>query len=89
MTALFTCLFALALLASVWVIAASWLAYGSGAMTLRAQLEACPESMEIVRTSVERRQAAPLAFRKGRPERSVRRNPRTPGLEWPGTALAA
>ena len=89
MTALAACLFALAMLASVWSIAVTWRRFGAGALTLRAQLQACPESIVILWKSTERQQPVLSPFRKGRAERPVRRNLRTPALEWPGTALAA
>ena len=90
MTALAACLFALAALASVWTIAAAWRRYGPGALALRAQLEACPESIVILWKCTERRQQPALALlRKGRAERPARQTAQAPGLEWPGAALAA
>lgn len=90
MTAFAACLFAFAALTSVWIMAATWRRYGSGALALRAQLAACPESIVIFWKSTERRQQPALApLRKGRAERPARRNLQAPGLEWPGAALAA
>ena len=90
MTALAACLFALAALASVWTLAMTWRRYGAGALALRAELKACPESIAIVWKCTQRQpQPALPALRKGRLERPARRTVQATGLEWPGAALAA
>lgn len=90
MTALAACLFALATFASVLAIAASWRRHGRDALALRAQLQACPETLVICWKAVERVPVPALAsLRTVRGARPVRQGVRAPGLDWPGTALAA
>lgn len=88
MTVFAACLFALAVFASVWIVAISWHRYGPRAVALRAQLEACPERLMICWKVVER--VPPLAsIRKGRVAHPGRQRARQPGLDWPGMARAA
>ncbi|MCT2400593.1 hypothetical protein [Novosphingobium mangrovi (ex Huang et al. 2023)] len=90
MTVFAACLFTLAALASVWIIAASWRRYSAGALALRAQLKACPEYTEIHWRVIERSPLPTLAsLRKDRAARRARRSVQAPGLEWPGMARAA
>lgn len=88
MTAFAACLFALAAFASLWIVAVSWHRYGPRALTLRPQLEACPETLVICWKIVERVPAL-ASVRKGRVARPGRQRVRQPGLDWPGMALAA
>lgn len=90
MTAFAACLFAFAALTSAGIIAASWKRYGKRALSLRADLKACPEEMVIHWKSIERRPCpGPFAIRMDRAVRPVRQNAPAHGLEWPGLALAA
>lgn len=88
MTAFAACLFALTVFASIWIIAASWRCYGPRALALRAQLEACPETLTI-RGKIIERAPAPLSFRTARAVRPDLQKLSQPGLDWPGMALAA
>lgn len=84
MTAFGASLFALAALASAWVIAASWLGYGREALALRARLDACPETMMLTWRMIERVPLPALTtLRTDRNANSHRCRQRRPGLEWP------
>lgn len=90
MTAFAACLFALAAMASCWIIGASWRRYGAQALALRGQLAACPQTLVICWNVIERVPVPALAaFRTSRgPIREGQRRPAAT-LEWPGSALAA
>jgi hypothetical protein len=86
MTAFAACLFALAALASVWSVLATVRRFGPGVAALRAQLEACPGTLTVEWTMVERVAVPALAVLRKRP---ARRMPDRAGLEWPGLEIAA
>lgn len=82
MTAFATCLFVLAALVSGWVVVSTSRRYGADALALRAQLAACPHTIEVWWRSVERRRRPALGVVSTRLERAA------PGLEWPGSSAA-
>lgn len=85
MTAFAASLFAFGAMMSVWIIAESWKRYGPGALALKAGLAACPETMTITWTAIERVQVPRLApLRPDRQARAARALPQRPALEWPG-----
>ncbi len=90
MTAFAESLFALAALASGWIIVASWMRYGRKALALRHDLANCPETLSIRWKVIERVtfEVAP-AVRKARAAHRAARTPARPGLAWPQMDLAA
>ena len=90
MTAFAACLFALAAVASLWIIGATWSRYGAQALALRGQWVACPQTLVICWRGVERAPVpAPAAFKTSRCLVSESRRRPAARLEWPATALAA
>ncbi|SFG33523.1 hypothetical protein SAMN05518801_11759 [Novosphingobium sp. CF614] len=91
MTAFAACLFALAALASIWTMMASWRSYGRQALGLRARLAASPGAMELRWEMVERVPLPALAaLRKDRAARPVRdRQVSAPQASGWSPALAA
>lgn len=84
MTGFAASLFALAALASAWVIAVSWKQYGRDALALRARLEACPRTMTLTWKMIERVPLPAVAvLRMDRKARRAHLQRRNPGLEWP------
>lgn len=82
MTAFAACLFTLATVASAWTILAAIRRHGPDALTLRAQLAACPGTMLLTWKVIERVPVPMLADLRKRP---IRRMPAR--LEWPGLVL--
>ncbi len=86
MTVFAACLFTLAAFASGWAMLVTVRRFGAATMDLRAQLRACPRTMTLEWSMVERVTVPALA-----PLRT-RRAPRMPertGLDWPQLERAA
>ncbi|TCM21593.1 hypothetical protein EDF56_101260 [Novosphingobium sp. PhB165] len=90
MTAFAACLFALAAAASLHAMLATLRRYGHEALSLRARLAACPETLAINWAMVERVPVPALsALRRDRAVRPRSWTTQRPGLEWPSGELAA
>lgn len=81
MTAFAACLFVVAAMASVATIIATVRRHGASAMALGSELAACPDTMELTWSSVERVNVPAIAALRKRPTRRLPAR-----LEWPGLA---
>lgn len=90
MTAFAACVFALTALVSALSITATLRRYGHQALTLRARLAACPDTLTINWAMVERVSFPTLStLRRDRVMRRRLQTAQRPGLEWPTGELAA